>query len=51
MNRKLYYVAYKFLKLRATKSGQEAFSALPENDSDRAKVIEFLKYNHQVKFI
>ncbi|MES2395875.1 MAG: hypothetical protein V4549_07725 [Bacteroidota bacterium] len=51
MNSKLYYIAYKFLKLRATKNGMQAFSALPANDNDRSKVIQFLKYNHQVKFI
>lgn len=51
MNKKLYYIAYKFLKLRATKSNWEAFSSLPENDNDRQTVIKFLTYNHQVKFI
>lgn len=51
MNKKLYYVAYKFLKLLATKGNQAAYSSLPANDSDRRQVIKFLTYNHQVKFM
>ena len=52
MNSKLYKRAYKFLKLRANKVGFDAlkaFSNLTEQETN--KVVKFLSYNHQVKFI
>ena len=50
--KKLYYTAYKFLKARANKGSFEALQTLSKlNDSDRAKVIKFLSYQHCVKFI
>ena len=50
MNQKLYYRAYKFLKLRAI--DKNPFEAVDDlNVIDRNKVLDFLRYNHQVKFI
>lgn len=50
MNSKLYYIAYKFLRLRATNNDPfKAVESLKVEDKDR--VIQFLRYNHQVKFI
>ena len=53
MNQKLYYRAYKFLKLRATRPGGiEPFKALePLTQVEKNIVYKFLSYNHQVKFI
>lgn len=53
MNQKLYYIAYKFLKIRATEPGQIAPFRATENlnRTDKEKVFNFLSYNHQVKFI
>jgi hypothetical protein len=52
MSSKLYKRAYKFLKLRSTTGGVAPFKAIEDlNTEDRNKVINFLKYNHQVKFI
>lgn len=50
MTSKLYYYAYKFLKYRAIgKNAIEVFANLTTIEKD--KVITFLKFNHQVKFI
>lgn len=50
MNNKLYYIAYKFLKIRATKGNPfEVIENLTKENKD--KVIKFLSYNHQIKFI
>lgn len=50
MNSKLYYIAYKFLKIRATNGNPfSAVEDLPIGDKD--KVLHFLTYNHGVKFI
>ena len=50
MNNKLYYLAYKFLKLRNTNINP--FNAIENlNYLDRNKVINFLRYNHCVKFL
>lgn len=53
MNSKLYNRAYKFLKIRATQTGSNTpFKAIDDLTSEeRSKVIKFLSYNHQVKFI
>jgi hypothetical protein len=52
MNNKLYYLAYKFLKLRTTCGGMEPFKAIEHlTTEEKNKVINFLRYNHQVKFI
>lgn len=49
MNQKLYYIAYKFLKIRATKGNP--FSITENlNRIDKERVFKFLSYNHQVKF-
>jgi hypothetical protein len=50
MNQKLYYIAYKFLKIRATK-GNPFATTEKLNKEDKEKVFGFLSYNHQVKFI
>ena len=50
MNNKLYYIAYKFLKIRA--SVGNPFKAVESLTMiDRNKVLNFLSYNHGVKFI
>jgi hypothetical protein len=50
MNTKLYYRAYKFLKLRA--SNNNPFSVIDTlSKSDKDNVMKFLSYNHQVRFI
>jgi hypothetical protein len=50
MNSKLYYRAYKFLKIRST-SGNP-FKAIDDlNKEEKQKVISFLSFNHQVRFI
>jgi hypothetical protein len=50
MNNKLYYKAYKFLKIRASKGNPfKALEGLVKED--KAKVLHFLSYNHQVKFV
>ena len=53
MTRKDYRIAYKFLKIRATRQGCiapfEATINLPEAQCNR--IYKFLIYNHQVKFI
>lgn len=50
MKTKLYQIAYKFLKIRATAGNP--FSVLENlNKEDKEKVLKFLSYNHQVKFI
>lgn len=52
MNKKRYRLAYKFLKLRATKSSFEAMQSLNNcNDADRTNIYRFLSYWHQVKFL
>jgi len=53
MTSKLYYIAYKFLKIRATESGQIAPFRATENlnKEDKETVFKFLSYNHGVKFI
>lgn len=53
MNSKLYKRAYKFLKIRATESGcLTPFRALENlTKEEYSKVIKFLTYNHNVKFI
>lgn len=47
-----YRIAYRFLKIRATKQGQIApfreTDFLPEEQ--QLRIYKFLKYNHQVKF-
>ena len=50
MNQKLYYIAYKFLKIRAT-TGNPFKTTETLNKSDKEKVFKFLSYNHQIKFI
>jgi len=50
MNNKLYYIAYKFLKLRAN-SGNPFKAVENLNKIDKETVFNFLSYNHQVKFI
>ena len=48
--KKLYYYAYRFLKLRAT--GKDPFKALENlKYKDQEKVKHFLSFNHQIKFI
>ena len=50
MNQKLYYVAYKFMKFRANK--KNPFIVFENiNLTDKEKIIKFLSYNHQIKFI
>lgn len=50
MNSKLYYRAYKFLKIRATNGNPfNAIEDLKKEESDKVK--RFLSFNHQVKFI
>lgn len=50
MNNKLYYIAYKFLRIRATIGNPfKAVENLTVCDKD--KVFQFLSYNHGVKFI
>lgn len=50
MNNKLYYRAYKFLKLRAVNNNPfKALENLTKVEKD--KVIQFLSFNHQVRFI
>jgi len=50
MNSKLYYIAYKFLKIRST-SG-DPFKAVENlNKQDKETVFKFLSFNHNVKFI
>ena len=50
MNNKLYYRAYKFLKLRAVNNNP--FKVLEDlTRAEKDKVIQFLSFNHQVKFI
>lgn len=52
MNSKLYNRAYKFLKIRAKEPGMAPFRAIDDlTREERSKVIKFLTYNHQVKFI
>ena len=52
MNSRLYRIAYQFLKLRATQASQTAESFLMKQaDQDREKLIKFLSFNHNVKFI
>ncbi|NQU52167.1 MAG: hypothetical protein HQ522_06465 [Bacteroidetes bacterium] len=52
MSRKDYTLAYKFLQIRKTESGQVApfriTTNLPEKQQER--IFKFLIYNHQVKF-
>lgn len=50
MNQKLYYIAYKFLKIRATK-GNPFATTENLNRIEKEKVFNFLSYNHQIKFI
>lgn len=50
MTNKLYYIAYKFLKIRATKGNPfKAVESLTKENKD--KVFKFLSCNHGVKFI
>jgi hypothetical protein len=50
MNSKLYYKAYKFLKIRASKGNP--FKVLEGvTKQEKEKILKFLSYNHQVKFI
>lgn len=50
MNSKLYYIAYKFLKIRASKGNPfKAVESLSKENKET--VFKFLSYNHQVKFI
>jgi hypothetical protein len=50
MNSKLYYRAYKFLKIRSTNGNP--FQAIENlQKEEKQKVMHFLSYNHQVKFI
>lgn len=50
MENKIYYRAQKFLKLRA--SGGDPMTALEDLEHyDREEVKDFLKRNHQVKFL
>lgn len=52
MNQKLYYRAYKFLKIRAKRGGIEPFKAIENlTIAEKQTVISFLSYNHGVKFI
>jgi hypothetical protein len=52
MNQKLYYKAYKFLKIRATRGGLEPFKAIENlTITEKQTIIKFLSYNHGVKFI
>ena len=47
MNSKLYRVAYKFLKARATKSGHDALKTLSDlNRTETDSVIKLLTYQH-----
>lgn len=47
-----YYKAYKFLKARATKGSFEALKVLHSCPSEQQnRIIAFLKYKHNVKFI
>ena len=50
MNSKLYYIAYKFLKIRNTKGNPFAVTE-NLNKTDKEKVFNFLSFNHNVKFI
>ena len=51
MKNKVYNTAYYFLKLRV-KDNHQAINYLVNKPSGlKEKVITFLKYNHQVKFI
>jgi hypothetical protein len=50
MTQKLYYIAYKFLRIRATEGNPFAVTD-DLKKSDKEKVLNFLSYNHQVKFI
>ena len=50
MNSKLYYIAYKFLKIRATKGNPfKAVETLTKESKET--VFKFLSYNHGVKFV
>jgi len=50
MTSKLYYIAYKFLKIRATQENPfKAVESLTKENKD--KVLQFLSYNHGVKFV
>jgi len=50
MNNKLYYIAYKFLKIRATQGNP--FKVVEHlKKKDKENVFKFLSYNHNVKFI
>ena len=50
MTSKLYYIAYKFLKIRATKGNPfKAVETLTKESKET--VFKFLSYNHGVKFI
>ena len=50
MNSKLYYIAYKFLKIRSTK-GNPFLVTENLKKEDKEKVFKFLSFNHNVKFI
>lgn len=50
MNQKLYYIAYKFLKIRNSKGNPFSVTENLKKD-DKEKVYKFLSFNHQVKFI
>jgi hypothetical protein len=51
----MYNIAYQFLRLRNTKGTNEAVNYLVYKTSGNYtmynKVVHFLKYNHQIKFI
>ena len=50
MNNRLYYLAYKFLNYRAnSKDPMIILDNLNYKDSEKIK--QFLKFNHQIKFI
>ena len=51
MNQKLYYRAYKFLRFRATEGKNPMLILDNLKHKDSEKVEEFLRVNHQVKFI
>lgn len=50
MNSKLYYIAYKFLKIRNAK-GNPFLVTDNLKKEDKEKVFKFLSFNHQIKFI
>lgn len=50
MNNRLYYIAYKFLRLRTENNNPfKVFEKVTV--SEKETVIKFLSYQHQVKFI